>query len=188
MLRPATGAGPTPRLGVPGAGVEASSGLDFEAGLSFGSRLLCGSSGWSRGTAALAFLGEAAAVDFALLSEGAVCFFSLSSASSVWMRCSIFSSFFSKTSFASPSAALTPLQPMIDIAVAASRTFCLVRRSLGNLGTGKRENWCNGITTPKSRGNQGSATSRQLTPLQNVFGIRNEASDWNRSTLELEQN
>jgi hypothetical protein len=41
------------------------------------------------------------------------------------MRCSIFSSFFNKTSFASPSAAQALPQLMIDIAVAASHALRL---------------------------------------------------------------
>src|SRR6266852_10004147 len=119
MLRPATGAGANPRIGLSGDGVKASSGFAFDGDLS---RRSCG---WSAGTAALAFFGEAGAgADFVLLSEGEVCF-CLSSASSVWMRCSIFSSFFIKASFASPSAAQALLQLMIDIAVAASNALRL---------------------------------------------------------------
>src|ERR1700736_4045127 len=187
MLRPATGAGAKPRIGLSGAGVEASSGGNFEAssgfdldaGLAFGSSLLCGSCllcearGWSAGTAALAFFGDAGvAADFALLSMAGACF-CLSSASSVSMRCSIFSSFFNKTSLVSPSAAPALPQPRTDIAVAASNALRLTRRSLCNFDTSKLENRCNDMTTPQIRGNQSSATPGQLTPLQNIFGIRN---------------
>jgi hypothetical protein len=78
---------------------------------------------------------------------------------------------------------------MIDIAVAASSALRLVRRSLGNFDAGKHGKRCNDMTTPKKiRGNQGSATLGQLTPLQNIFGIGNRLGDWNLSTLELEQN
>src|SRR5258708_13379372 len=70
------------------------------------------------------------------------------------MRCSIFSSFFSKTSLASPSAAWALAQPMIDIAVAASNAFRLKRRSPWSFDAGKHGYRCNDITTPKSRGDQ----------------------------------
>src|SRR3979409_1346486 len=99
MLRPATGVGANPRMGLSGDGVKASSGFAFDAGLLrvFG--------GGSEGAAALAFFGEAdAAADLVLLSEEGLCF-CLSSASSDWIRCSICSIFFIKTSLASPSAA-----------------------------------------------------------------------------------
>src|ERR1700730_2309779 len=119
MLRPGTGAGANPRIGLSGDGVQASSGFGFDGGLS---RRSCG---WSAGTAALAIFGEAGAgADFVLLSEGEVCF-CLSSASSVWMRCSICFSFFLQALFVSPSAAQALLQPMIDIAVAASSALRL---------------------------------------------------------------
>jgi hypothetical protein len=77
---------------------------------------------------------------------------------------------------------------MIDIAVAASTAFRLARRSLCNFDVGKHENRCNDMTTPKSAEIKASATPGQLTPLQNIFGIRNRLGDWNLSTLELEQN
>jgi hypothetical protein len=60
---------------------------------------------------------EGAAGADAVCAEASFC---LSFPSSIWIRCSICSIFFRSASFASPSAAQAVLQPMIDMAVAAS--------------------------------------------------------------------
>src|SRR5882724_1463301 len=156
MLSPATGEGASPRIGRSDGCLETSSGLVFGDGLP---RESCGGSACT--TALAFFFGSGAGAFFGIFSEeavglsaGAVCFsgaevcFFLSSASSDWMRCSIISSFLSKASFASPSAALAPLQTRMDIAVAASSAFCLESRSGLNIDTDTRGNWCNDIRPP----------------------------------------
>jgi len=76
----------------------------------------------------------------------------------------------------------------MDIAVAASSALRLEQRTGWMIETGKRENWCNDMGPPKSAEIKVSATSGDLTPLQNISGIGNGLLDWNLSILELEQN
>jgi hypothetical protein len=86
------------------------------------------------------------------------------------MRCSIFSSFFNKTSFASPSAAHAPLQLKIDITLAASNAPRLKRRPRWNSDTGKRRQQFNSMTAPKICGVQGSTTSAAPNTAAKNFG------------------
>src|SRR5262249_36766640 len=86
----------------------------------------------------------------AILSDGAVVFcFCFSSASSIWMRRSIFSSFSSSAWLPSPSAARTLPVAAIDSAVAASSADCQ-RRFGHDDRTGECGKRCDDIGAPKS--------------------------------------
>src|SRR5262249_35047817 len=137
----ATGEGASPRIGLSGAG--------FNGSIVFAAPLSAASCCAAVGIAALAFFDEAtvafaeveagsdAIADFAALSgllsflvvPGGACF-CLSSVSSIWIRRSIFSSFFNSASLvvASLSDAHALLQLTAAIAVAASSVPVLARR------------------------------------------------------------
>src|SRR5664280_23410 len=164
MLSPVTGEGATPSIGRSDGLAETSIDFDFGEGLPGGA---CAGSAGTTAPAVFFDSGAGALGSFSEeevgLSARAACFsgagacFCLSSVSSDWMRCSIASSFFNKASFTSPSAARAPLQLMMDIAVAASSTFRLQRRSGLKIDTGKRGNWCDDIGPPSAE-IKGSAT------------------------------
>jgi len=120
MLRPLTGDGAKPRMGRFAGGVDERSVFAAEllliSGVSLGA------------AAALAFLASfcvADRVDFTDSSGFAACF-CFSSASSVWMRCSIFSIFFRRRSFAPSSAAQAAPPVRLESALAASSMLSLL--------------------------------------------------------------